>query len=72
MDGMIQDYLDPGCIELSLKAKRKPALIAEMVEVVCRAGGIDNPNELQQQILERESLGSTGIGSGIALSLIHI
>jgi fructose-specific phosphotransferase system IIA component len=67
MEAMIQEFLDPACIELSLKARRKPALIAEMVEVVCRAGGIDHPDELHRQILERESMGSTGIGSGIAI-----
>lgn len=64
-DMTLSDYLDPSAIELNLKAKKKDGVLDELVSLVCdtpEARGI--AFELAKT---RESLGSTGIGMGIAI-----
>ena len=66
---MLCEILSPTCIELDIKAKRKPQIIRELVGIVCRPGGIApaHADALTSQLMERENLGSTGIGNGIAI-----
>lgn len=59
--------LDPRCIELELKAKRKPELIDELVSLLARGGKVTDARQLSVEVHERERLASTGIGSGIAI-----
>jgi fructose-specific phosphotransferase system IIA component len=67
MADVLSDKLDPRCIELDLKGKRKGELIREMAEVLSRGGDIQDIESLTEKILEREKLSTTGIGSGIAI-----
>ena len=67
MPESISEMLDPLCIELELKGKRKSNLIAELVTLLDRGGKITDPKKLAADIIEREKLASTGIGSGIAI-----
>ncbi|MBN1834771.1 MAG: PTS sugar transporter subunit IIA [Spirochaetales bacterium] len=59
--------LDPGCIELALKARRKEEALAELAGLLARAGRIADPEELTKALVAREKLTSTGIGAGIAI-----
>ena len=63
----ILDFLDATTIDFSLKAGGKEDVIAELVEILRRAGRIRNPEALVDALLEREGLGSTGIGHGVAI-----
>ena len=59
--------LDPGCIELEIKARRKEEALAEMAALPVQAGRIERPDELIRALTVREKLTSTGIGNGIAI-----
>ncbi len=60
----LTSLLRPDRINLDLKAKKKTDVLRELVATV-RAG--DDAELLQQTLLKREELGSTGIGKGIAI-----
>ena len=42
-------------------------LIQELVNLLERSGGISDPRRLTEEVLDRERMASTGIGSGIAI-----
>jgi len=65
--GTLWQILDPGCIELAVKARKKEEALAELVELLARAGRIESPEELTRALLARERLTSTGVGDGIAI-----
>ncbi len=60
----LTSLLRPERINLDLKAKKKPEVLRELVLAI-RQG--DEAELLQQTLLKREELGSTGIGKGIAI-----
>jgi len=62
----ILDVLRKETILTDLKAKDKKGVIEELVASVSQTTGI-NSRELVQVLLERERLGSTGIGGGIGI-----
>ena len=51
-------------INLGLKAKKKPDVLQELIAMV-KTG--DDAEQIFQRLNEREELGSTGIGKGIAI-----
>lgn len=63
----ILDFLDPACIILSLKSKDKKHAILEIIEVLAKNKKIKDINKCVQSIMEREKIGTTGIGQGIAI-----
>jgi PTS system nitrogen regulatory IIA component len=63
----IMDFLCPDAITIDLKAHDKKAAIAEIVEMLVKAKKIKKPDEIIETVLEREKLGSTGIGQGVAI-----
>jgi len=63
----ILKYLDPAAIDFGLKAQNREEVIRELAAILHRAGKIENPAALVEALLERESLGSTGIGHGVAI-----
>jgi fructose-specific phosphotransferase system IIA component len=65
--GALWEILDPECVELSLRARRKEEALAELAGLLGAAGQIDDPDELTRALLTREKLTSTGIGEGIAI-----
>jgi fructose-specific phosphotransferase system IIA component len=59
--------LKESSIELDLKGKNKSEIIAELVEVASRAGGVKNKKAMADAIADREKMGSTAIGNGVAV-----
>ncbi len=61
--------LDRQCVRLELSASRKKEAIAELIDMVKKAGKIKNINtdSLLKDMLSREKISSTGIGSGVAI-----
>ncbi len=62
----ILDVLQQEAILDDLKSKTKKGILEELVVPVARIAGV-NQEELVRVLMEREKLGSTGIGSGIAI-----
>ena len=62
----IQDVLQREAIVDNLKAQTKTGIIEELVAPVSGIAGVD-PKELVRVLMERERLGSTGIGGGIGI-----
>lgn len=63
----IMDFLNEKAISVDLKAKNKKAAIEELTELLVKTGQIKDKINIVKILLERESLGSTGIGQGIAI-----
>ena len=67
MAATIVEALDPRCVSLDLKAKKKPEIIRELVALLADAGMITDADTVTREVLEREALTTTGIGGGIAI-----
>jgi PTS system nitrogen regulatory IIA component len=61
------DFLKQEWIIQDLKGTDKPSVLRELAEVLVKPCGVSSVEELVQVLLEREKLGSTGIGDGIAI-----
>ena len=59
--------LKENLINLELQGKNKNEVIAELVELLGKSRKIRNKKLFFKAILEREKLGSTGIGNGVAI-----
>jgi len=62
----ISDTLEEGAIISELNATDKKAVLEELTGTLTEASGV-NQEEMVRVLLERERLGSTGIGGGIAI-----
>jgi PTS system nitrogen regulatory IIA component len=58
-------FKEPFCI-FDLKADNKREALAEMVECICREQNLKDKEIILEMLLNRESLGSTAIGKGVA------
>lgn len=63
----ILDFLNKDAIELNLKSNNKKEVIEELVEVLNKKGLLLDKKVVLESLFEREELGSTGIGQGIAI-----
>lgn len=63
----ITDFLKEDCILIGLKSREKKGAISELLELLKEKGYIKNSEEILESVMEREKLGSTGIGQGIAV-----
>lgn len=63
----IEEALKENCISADIKGRNKKEALYELCEVLYKAGLIKNIQEVVNIIIEREKLGSTGIGEGIAI-----
>ncbi|MCM8780604.1 MAG: PTS sugar transporter subunit IIA [Candidatus Omnitrophica bacterium] len=63
----ISTLIKSTCINLSLKGKNKKEIIAGLVELIAKSKRLRNKKKLFKIMMEREKLGSTGIGNGIAI-----
>lgn len=62
----ILDVLEEEAILVDLKARDKKGVIEELVAPISRISGIED-DRLVRVLLDRERLGSTGIGGGIGI-----
>ncbi len=65
----VLDVLDKNLVKVPLMHTDKRAIINELVEVLAKAKGYSTQQfeQILDAVLNRESLGSTGIGNGIAI-----
>ena len=66
----IMEFLDERAVTINLKSQQnKEEVIQELVELLMAAGSIKDRDvgKLVQILMKRESLGSTGIGQGVAI-----
>ncbi|MDR1942430.1 MAG: PTS sugar transporter subunit IIA [Endomicrobium sp.] len=63
----IMDFLSPDAITVDLKSADKKSAIVELVEILKSVKKVKKTDEIIDVILEREKLGSTGIGQGVAI-----
>ncbi len=62
----IEDILTPQRIELAMHASSKKRVLEHLSELLASDTGVD-PNAVFQALIERERIGSTGIGEGVAI-----
>ena len=63
----IMDYLNEERVIPDLQGTDKPSILKELSGLLVKACQVTSVEELLQVLLEREKLGSTGIGEGIAI-----
>jgi PTS system nitrogen regulatory IIA component len=63
----IMDFLNQDLIIVGLKASDKKLAIVELVETLKDKKKVKKTDEIIDVVLEREKLGSTGIGQGVAI-----
>ena len=63
----VLDFLDPAAILVDLTATHKRGVLEELTGLLAKSGKIKDPKAAIEILLERERLGSTGIGQGIAI-----
>ncbi len=62
------ELLNPELIFLDVPGKTREEILKNIVEELSRKSDqIENPELFYQEVLEREKLGSTGIGEGVAI-----
>jgi PTS system nitrogen regulatory IIA component len=63
----IMDYLTKEWVIPDLQGTDKPSILKELSSVLVKPCQVTSVEELLQVLLDREKLGSTGIGEGIAI-----
>ncbi|MGM0441596.1 MAG: PTS sugar transporter subunit IIA [Elusimicrobiota bacterium] len=65
----IKELLNKNCIKLNLEKTDKLGHIKEMISLLVEDGKISekNADEICDKVMEREKMGSTGIGDGVAI-----
>jgi PTS system nitrogen regulatory IIA component len=63
----LSEILEEDNIVLDLKAANKKKVIEELAEVIASSNPFLDKDSLVRVLLERERLGSTGIGDGVAI-----
>ena len=63
----IQDIIPPEAVVDGLRAETKEGVLRELSEAVCRRLPALSPTRLTAVLMDREGLGSTGIGEGVAI-----
>lgn len=63
----IVDFLREEAVNIHLKSKEKRGVLEELIDLLVKTGEIENRAEMVAALLDREKLGSTGIGKGVAI-----
>lgn len=63
----IINFLREEAVSAHLKSKEKRGVLEELTDLLVKAGEIENREEMIDALLDREKLGSTGIGEGVAI-----
>jgi len=64
---LITDILEKRAIKLDMQSTEKDEALAELVSEVSKIKSIGDQKAILQSLIDRENLGSTGIGQGIAI-----
>ena len=68
----LSECLIPEAVEAQVSASDKNACLERLVDLLEHTDGFMDRDKLVKEIKEREALGSTGIGKGVAIPHIHI
>ena len=63
----IMDFLNIKAIKLNMESVEKEDSLRELVDVLVETQAIEDKKSIFKSLIERENLGSTGIGQGIAI-----
>ncbi len=63
----LADILNESCVVADIKGTTKKEILSELAETLKKAKLIDDTGSVVEIIMEREKLGSTGIGDGVAI-----
>lgn len=63
----LSQYFKKECCLMDLESKDKKSVVREMAKHLCDIKAVGNIEDFTQAVLEREELGSTGIGNGVAI-----
>ncbi len=63
----IVEFLNEKAITAQIRSTNKEDVIRELVDVLAKAEGFRNKEELVKVLINRENLGSTGIGQGVGI-----
>lgn len=63
----LQDILTLDCTECAVTASSKKRLLEQICHLAANELGNSDPSDLLDSLLNREKMGSTGIGNGIAI-----
>lgn len=64
---LISEFLVADAINLDLKSAAKRDVLLELLQPLQKAGKLADPRKMVDVLMEREELGSTGIGGRIAI-----
>ena len=63
----ITDFLDPKAVTLKLESTDKEGVLQELVSILAQVKDLGDKKAVVKSLIDRENLGSTGIGQGIAI-----
>ena len=63
----IMDFLDQDAINVDLKAKTKPEVLEELVDMLVATGKIKDRRKTIQAVIAREKICTTGFENGVAI-----
>ncbi len=63
----LHEILTESCVIAHVQGRTKEDVLLELVSSLKKANLIDNADDVIRVIMEREKLGSTGIGDGVAI-----
>ncbi len=63
----IVEFLNEKAVTGNIEATDKEGAIRELVDLLAKAEGIKNKEDLVKALVNRETLGSTGIGQGVGI-----
>ena len=61
------DVLGEQCVRVGLEGEDKEEVLEELVDALVRAGRVTDREAALEALLERERMGTTGIGGGVAI-----
>jgi mannitol/fructose-specific phosphotransferase system IIA component (Ntr-type) len=64
---MVTELPAPAAIDLHLRSRTRDQVLTDLVGRLAENGRVAQPQALLEALLERERLGSTGIGHGVAV-----
>ncbi len=68
----ITQYMSEELVALDVNVQTGPEVIEYLAELAKQAEAVPDAGQLNQALTEREKLGSTGVGHGLAIPHVHI